>query len=343
MTNSRRHFLTTLAGAAAAGDAATQARPLVIDAQCHAGLGTQMTAPWTTRGDLDITLRHMQEAGIDRTIIFPVNNPTYTKANEAIAEMCGRYPDKLIGFAKHDPESEAGRVPAMLKREVEKLGLKGLKLHKLPTRDMLDAAAELGIPILWHPKAVSDFFMPAEEYPQIRFIMAHMGGYGSWFVPMQGIAVAKPGARTSCWRRGRRRRVGTPGQRPRSQRIPPRRPSCFRVRGQGPPHCHHRGAGTSRPARWTAGPCGRPTRPRSGARRAVRAASSPRRRGAARGPCRRGSRTRCPRRPRPRRTRHPGRSSWDWTTGRAARSRPRPCRGPRVAVGARPGHSRRSG
>ena len=85
-------------------------------------------ASWTSRA-----------AGIDRTIIFPINNPTYEKANEAIAEMCGRYPGKLIGFAKHDPQTEAGRVPAMLRREVEELVLKGLKLQ---TRDMLDAVAE---------------------------------------------------------------------------------------------------------------------------------------------------------------------------------------------------------
>jgi predicted TIM-barrel fold metal-dependent hydrolase len=191
MYKSRRGFLGAVASAAVSVAAPAQTRSLVIDAHCHAGIGTQMTAPWTTRADLDITLRHMDEAGIDRTIIFPVNNPTYTRANEAIAEMCGRHPTRLIGFAKHDPESESGHVPAMLKREVEKLGLKGLKLHKLPTRDMLDAVAELDIPVLYHPKAVTDFYMIAEEYPQVRFIMAHMGGYGSWLQPMQGIAIAK--------------------------------------------------------------------------------------------------------------------------------------------------------
>ncbi len=188
MLSGRRQFLGGLAAGAVA--AAAEARPLVIDAHCHAGLGTEMTAPWTTRADLDETLRHMQEVGIDRTIIFPINNPTYEKANEAIAEMCGLHPSKLIGFAKHDPQTEAGRVPAMLRREVEKLGLKGLKLHKLPTRDMLDAVAELRIPILYHPKEVDDYYMIAEEYPQIQFIMAHMGGYGTWQKPMNGIGLA---------------------------------------------------------------------------------------------------------------------------------------------------------
>jgi hypothetical protein len=33
----------------------------------------------------------------------------------------------------------------MLRREVEQLGLKGLKLHKLPTRDMLEAVATAAI------------------------------------------------------------------------------------------------------------------------------------------------------------------------------------------------------
>jgi uncharacterized protein len=191
MSSGRRQFLYGMAAGLAAAGAAAQRRTLVIDAHCHAGLGTQMTAPWTTRADIEGTLRHMEEAGIDKTIIFPVNNHTYTKANEAIAEMCGRHAGKLIGFAKHDPDTEAGKVPAMLRREIESLGLKGLKLHKLPTRDMLDAAAELGIPVLYHPKEVSDFHMIAEEYPRIPFIMAHMGGYGQWMKPLEGIAVAR--------------------------------------------------------------------------------------------------------------------------------------------------------
>ena len=33
--------------------------------------------------------------------------------------------------------------------------------------------------------------MIAEAFPQVQFIMAHMGGYGNWYVPMQGIALAK--------------------------------------------------------------------------------------------------------------------------------------------------------
>jgi hypothetical protein len=152
-----------------------------------------MSAPWTTKAEVEITLRHMAEAGIDRTILFPINNAEYERPNRDIAELCARYPDKFIGFAKHDPQTEAGRIRAMLRHEVESLGLKGLKLHRLPTREVLDAAAELGIPILYHPEKVANFHLIASEYPQIPFIMAHLGSFASrdWTEHIAAIDVAR--------------------------------------------------------------------------------------------------------------------------------------------------------
>lgn len=188
----RRHFLLAPA-AAVTHPLWAQNKPLVIDAHCHAGKGTAMSAPWTTRADVEVTLRHMEEAGIDRTVIFPINNTEFEKPNQEVAEICGRYPKKFIGFAKHDPKTESGRIAKMLRYEVEKLGLKGLKLHELPTREVLDTVAELGIPILYHPSRVSSFHMLAPEYPQIPFIMAHLGSFASqnWPEHIEAIEVAK--------------------------------------------------------------------------------------------------------------------------------------------------------
>jgi hypothetical protein len=152
-----------------------------------------MSAPWTTRADVEVTLRHMAEAGIDRTVIFPINNTEFEKPNQEIAEICGRYPGKFIGFAKHDPQTEAGRIRALLRREVESLGLKGLKLHKLPTREVLEAAAELRLPILYHCARVSDFHLLAQEYPGIAFIVAHLGSFASqnWTEHVAAIDLAR--------------------------------------------------------------------------------------------------------------------------------------------------------
>lgn len=184
----RREFLTTLATMAAPAQ-----RPLVIDTHCHAGLGQAMSAPWTTRADIQVTLRNMAEAGIDRTIIFPINNTEYEKPNREIAEICARYPDKFIGFAKHDPQTEACRIAAMLRREVKEMSLKGLKLHRLPTREVLDAVAELGIPVLYHPEKVGNLHMIASEYPQVPFIVAHLGSFASqnWMEHLEAISIAR--------------------------------------------------------------------------------------------------------------------------------------------------------
>ena len=173
--STRRQFLA----AAGAASQAPANRGQIIDAHCHAGRGEAMSAPWNTLADVEVTLRHMAEAGIDRTVIFPINNREYGKPNREIAAICRRHPDKFIGFAKHDPQTESGWIGALLRQEVEQLGLKGLKLHRLPTREVLDAVAELRIPILYHPEKVSNFHIIAAEYPRIPFIMAHLGNFAS--------------------------------------------------------------------------------------------------------------------------------------------------------------------
>ncbi len=177
-TLTRRGWMAGAAGAASLR--ATTTKPLIIDAHCHAGLGQKMTAPWYTRASVDVTLRNMAEVGIDRTIIFPIFNDQYEKPNEEIARICRQHPGKFVGFAKHNPETEGHRIPALLRREVKELGLCGLKLHHQPTREVLDTVAELGIPILYHPPRVDDYHMIASEYPQIPFILAHLGSFGSY-------------------------------------------------------------------------------------------------------------------------------------------------------------------
>lgn len=193
----RRDFLQ--AGTFLALGCATPAREgeLIIDAHCHAGKGLHFgkggEAPWTTYNDPEWTLRKMEEAGIDRTVIFPISNATYEKANEEIASIVGKYPGKFIGFAKHDSKTEEGRIRALLTREVKELGLKGLKLHGTPSREMLETAAVLRIPILCHPAKVVDLRTPATDWPSIPFILAHLGSFSSrdWREHLAAIDLAK--------------------------------------------------------------------------------------------------------------------------------------------------------
>jgi uncharacterized protein len=172
----RREFLA--AGGLAAGSAAmAQTRRVpVIDCHVHAGHASGLTDPWTTVADPTEILRRMNEAGVDQACIFPISGRTYETANQEIAAICRKYPGSFIGFAKHDPNTEGGRIREMLLRECRELGLRGLKMHAPgPSPEILDVVAELGIPILYHPARVARFEEIAKANPNVDLILAHLG------------------------------------------------------------------------------------------------------------------------------------------------------------------------
>jgi len=185
-----------IAGAARARESK---HPKVIDAHCHAGKGMnyggndQTSDPWTTYNDPMWTLSHAAEVGIDKTVIFPINNTTYKNANEEIASYVRRWPEKFIGFAKHDSRTESGKIRDMLRHEVLELGLRGLKLHGIPTKEMVETSAELKIPILFHPPNVDASLEIVESYPKVSFILAHLGCFASrdWREHVRAIEAAK--------------------------------------------------------------------------------------------------------------------------------------------------------
>ena len=174
-------------------------RPQIIDAHCHAGKGMNYGlagdshAPWTTYNRPEETLQKMKEAGIDKTVIFPISNRRYKEANEEIAGFVRKWPDKFIGFAKHDAKTEEDMIADQLRHEVNELGLRGLKLHGVPSQEMMDIAEELNIPILFHPPEVDICHEAIESHPKVRFIMAHLGSFASrkWTEHIRAIEATK--------------------------------------------------------------------------------------------------------------------------------------------------------
>ena len=160
----------------------------VIDCHAHAGIarlsGTKddLTDPWDAVADPEWILHHAQEAGIDQTVIFPIYNRTYEKANEEIAGICRRHPGKFIAFADHSPAAEAGRIRSLLLREYHELGVRGVgEMEEEPNAELLDVVKQLKIPVLIHPphERVAPFNHFVPSYPDVNFIVAHLGSSGS--------------------------------------------------------------------------------------------------------------------------------------------------------------------
>jgi predicted TIM-barrel fold metal-dependent hydrolase len=162
----------------------------VIDAHCHAGLGDGFRGPWDTEARLEPYLARARRAGIDRTVVFPVFNSDYAAANDRLARIVARRPERLIGFAAIDPVRDAARTARMIGRAVEVLGFRGIKVHghdSLPRREVCEAARRWGLPILvdvvGRTAAVE---MLAGQYPDVNFIVPHLGGFAdNWTVHLQ--------------------------------------------------------------------------------------------------------------------------------------------------------------
>jgi predicted TIM-barrel fold metal-dependent hydrolase len=90
-------------------------------------LGDSLFGPSVTAAEL---LARLDEAEIDRAVVVPTRPRSYRleEANEVVAEAVRAHPDRLVGFARVDPNlgDDAARE---LDRATRELGLRGLFLH----------------------------------------------------------------------------------------------------------------------------------------------------------------------------------------------------------------------
>lgn len=140
-------------------------------------------------------IRQMDEAGIDRSVLYAVEAPIVYASNEYVAGLCQAFPDRFIGFASVHPLDP--QAPDKLEAAVKNLGLKGLKLHPplqgfSPNDERVfptyEKALELNIPIVFHVGSTPfgclcrlDHASPilldqvAVRYPQLRIMLTHLG------------------------------------------------------------------------------------------------------------------------------------------------------------------------
>ncbi len=140
-------------------------------------------------------LQQMDEAGIEKSILFSVQAPLLFASNEFVAELCKKHPDRFIGYASVNvKEKDAAKT---LEDAITKQDLKGLKLHPplqsfYPNDPMVwpvyKKADELGIPVVFHvgttpfgnmvklkqadPLLIDDV---ANDFPNLKIILTHLG------------------------------------------------------------------------------------------------------------------------------------------------------------------------
>lgn len=154
---------------------------MIIDCHCHAGKGDGLTGPWDTAAHLSKYMQRAAEAGIHRTVLFPVFHSDYAAANREVARIVSRRPDRFFGFAFVHAGRDRGRIRALLKEAVERHGFCGVKVHRHDariTREVCEAAREFALPVLYDLMGeVSVVELLAAEYPDVVFIIPHLGSF----------------------------------------------------------------------------------------------------------------------------------------------------------------------
>ena len=154
---------------------------MIIDSHCHAGKGDGLTGPWDTNAPLDKYLLRAARAGITQTVLFAAFHSDYAVANREVARIVASRPDRFFGFAFVNAVHDRGRVQRLVRQAVEEFGFVGIKLHRHDapvSREVCEVARAFSLPVIYDVMgAVSVCELLAEEYPDVKFIIPHLGSF----------------------------------------------------------------------------------------------------------------------------------------------------------------------
>ncbi|MFX1295145.1 MAG: amidohydrolase family protein [Promethearchaeota archaeon] len=148
----------------------------------------------------DQLIEEMEEAGIDKSIIFGVDwglllgepKIRIDEANKFVADSAKEYSDKFISFFTIDPRRP--KAPELFEKALTTWEMKGLKLHPTTgyfpdseeTYKLYNIAEEYKVPIITHcgytiglkcKTAKMEYFDgPTTDFPTLNFCFAHLSG-----------------------------------------------------------------------------------------------------------------------------------------------------------------------
>lgn len=154
---------------------------MIIDCHCHAGKGDGLTGPWDTRAPLKNYLVWAADAGIEKTVLFAAFNSDYATANRLLAKTVTRRPERFFGLAFVHAHRDRGRVLNLVDVAVNRYGFVGIKVHRHDariTREICEVARLYSLPVLYDVMGeVSVVELLAREYPDVAFIIPHLGSF----------------------------------------------------------------------------------------------------------------------------------------------------------------------
>ena len=168
----------------------------IIDSHAHMGpgLSNHESPPLLDAVSAEAMIRVLDGAGIERACTFAplleggeFQDLTYGRANRAIYEASRKYPDRIIGFCRINPNFGGSAMDEM-RRCHDEYGFKGLKLHpdweyfyinSPAIEPVVEFCQSVRWPVFLHtgyyPLSHPTLLLPvAEVFPSVNFVMAHL-------------------------------------------------------------------------------------------------------------------------------------------------------------------------
>jgi predicted TIM-barrel fold metal-dependent hydrolase len=155
----------------------------IID--CHGHFG-YYTGTKIIPADAESMIQVMDKAGVEKLCMsaFLSIGPDCKVGNDMVAEAVKKYPNRFVGYGVVNP-NRPQEIEGELRRCFEDLGMRAIKLHPASHRVPIESsvfkkvfefAANKRLPILSHEWGSPKFLdQVSSNYPEISFIMAHMG------------------------------------------------------------------------------------------------------------------------------------------------------------------------
>ncbi len=159
----------------------------IYDTHTHLGSAAHSGRTWTA----DAMLQHMDAHGVDRSLLIPFPVVAdHRKEHDTIAAAVRDHSDRFTGSICLNPFLPEQEVADEIRRCVEELGLRALKLQpQFCGLNPLSAKAswffglanEHRLPVVVHTGAGAPFALPsllispARQYPELQIIIAHSG------------------------------------------------------------------------------------------------------------------------------------------------------------------------
>ena len=164
---------------------------LIIDCHCHAGKGDGLTGPWDTDAPLKPYLAWARKAGIRKTVLFAAFHSDYAAANRQVARLVRSDPDRFYGFAFVHAVRDQGRIFELVRTAVQSYGFCGIKVHRYDariSREICETARLFRLPVLYDVVGeISVIELLASEYPDVDFIIPHLGSFSDDWRAQTGI------------------------------------------------------------------------------------------------------------------------------------------------------------